>query len=192
MHYPKPSVINAATQVITAGGITFTEISSSLVVIGGGIFTIGPSATPTTDVFNSQTISIGPNGVGFGSTTVSYVPPSTATTQVVTAGGITFTEIGPSIVVIGGSTFTIGPSATPTTDVFASQTISIGLNGVGFAGTTIQYSPGATVLATATTVTPRVSLTKNGGPSGKSFQNWDILVVCELLGFWFWFQGYCN
>lgn len=132
---------NPATQVITAGGITFTEISSSLVVIGGSTFTIGPGATPTTDVFNGQTISIGSNGVGFGSTTVSYDPSPAAATQVVTAGGVTFTEIGSSIVVIGGSTFTIGPGAMPTTDIFNSQTISIGPNGVGLASTTVSYDP---------------------------------------------------
>jgi hypothetical protein len=60
---------NPITQAVTAGGVTFSEIGSSLVVIGGKTFTFGPGAKPTTDVYNGKTISIGPSGVGFKTTT---------------------------------------------------------------------------------------------------------------------------
>ncbi len=39
-------------------------------------------------------------------------------------------------VVIGGSTFTFGPGAHPTTEVYNRQTVTIGLNGMGFKTTT--------------------------------------------------------
>ena len=72
---------NPTTQEATAGGVTFSEIGSSLVDIGGSIFTIGPGATPTTDVYNGQTISIGPGGIGFATTTItSFTSNPTATT----------------------------------------------------------------------------------------------------------------
>lgn len=157
------------TQVVTAAGITFSEIGSSLVVIGGSTFTVGPGATPTTDVYNGQTISIGPGGVGIGSTTIA--PP--AQTQAITAGGITFSEIGSSLVIIGSSTFTIGPGATPTTDVYDGQTISIGPSGVGFASTTVPYvRPSSTLLTT------------NGALSGRGFRSWHVLSLCVLIGVW--------
>jgi hypothetical protein len=60
---------NPTTQAVSAGGITFSEIGSSLVVIGGSTFTFGPEAPSTTEVYNGQTITIGPNGVGFKTTT---------------------------------------------------------------------------------------------------------------------------
>ena len=60
---------NVPTSTITAGGITFSEIGSTLVVIGGTTYTIGPGAKTTTEVYNGQTISIGPGGVGFKTTT---------------------------------------------------------------------------------------------------------------------------
>lgn len=72
---------NPTTQAITAGGITFTEIGST-VVIGGSTYTIGPGAKPTTISFNSETISIGPGGVGFSTTTfvtVTSAPAATTT-----------------------------------------------------------------------------------------------------------------
>ena len=157
------------TQAVTAGGITFSEIGSSLVVIGSSTFTVGPGATPTTDIYNGQTISIGPGGVGIGGSTT--IAPPTQQTQAITAGGITFSEIGSSLVVIGSSTFTIGPSATPTTDVFDGQTISIGPSGVGLASTTIPYvGPSSTLLTT------------NGAPSGKSLSSWHGLALCVLIG----------
>ena len=62
---------NPATQTVTAGGVTFAEIGASLVDIGGTTFTIGPGATPTTDVFDGQTISLGPGGIGFATTTIT-------------------------------------------------------------------------------------------------------------------------
>ncbi|KAI9775688.1 MAG: hypothetical protein M1839_000955 [Geoglossum umbratile] len=54
---------------ITAGGITFFA-GSSIAVIEGTTFTTGPGATPTSKVVNGQTISIGPSGIGFATTTV--------------------------------------------------------------------------------------------------------------------------
>jgi hypothetical protein len=159
------------TQAITAGGITFSEIGSSLVVIGSSTFTVGPGATPTTDIYNGQTISIGPGGVGIGGSTT--IAPPAQQTQAITAGGITFSEIGSSLVVIGSSTFTIGPGATPTMDVFDGQTISIGPSGIGLASTTIPYiGPSSTLLTT------------NGTSSGKSLSSWHCLALCVLIGGW--------
>jgi hypothetical protein len=122
------------TQLGLIGGLSVTEIGSTLAVVDGTTLTIGPGATPTTAVINGQTVTIGSSGLGIGGATLTF--PFNPTTQAVTAGGVTFSEVGSSLVVIGGSTFTFGPGAKPTTDVFNGQTISIGPSGVGFKTTT--------------------------------------------------------
>lgn len=75
---------NPATQVFTAGGITFSEIGS-LVDIGGKTFTIGSSMT-TTDFYNGQSISLGPGGVGFKTTTVTATSGSSPTSSAESTG----------------------------------------------------------------------------------------------------------
>ncbi|RDW69643.1 hypothetical protein BP6252_08663 [Coleophoma cylindrospora] len=130
------------TQIGIAGGLGVTEIGSSIVVIQSTTFTIGPNAGTTTAVIMGNTISANPSAIEIGTTTIlSY--PLNPTTQAVTAGGVTFSEIGTSLVVLGGTTFTIGPGAKTTTDVYNSQTISIGPGGVGFKTTTV-VPPSAT------------------------------------------------
>ncbi|KAE8440590.1 hypothetical protein EG329_007048 [Mollisiaceae sp. DMI_Dod_QoI] len=69
----------SATHTLTAGSITFSQIGSSLVVIGSQTFTVGPGASPTTDVYAGQTISIGPSGIGFATTTFTSFGTSTGT-----------------------------------------------------------------------------------------------------------------
>lgn len=68
--------LQAATQTITAEGVTFSEIGSSLAVIGGSTYTIGSGAPTITAVYHSFTLSIGPGGVGFPTTTVGGPPPT--------------------------------------------------------------------------------------------------------------------
>ncbi|KAI9713715.1 MAG: hypothetical protein M1812_006553 [Candelaria pacifica] len=120
----------------TVNGIPLA-IGSSIAVINGTTFLIGPGATPTTDLINGQTISIGPNGIGFASTTIpipnASISPSLRFT---TVNGITL-ALGSSIAVINGTTFGIGPGATPTIDVINGQTVSLGPGGVGFSSTTV-------------------------------------------------------
>ncbi|KAL3427349.1 f-box and wd domain protein [Phlyctema vagabunda] len=66
--------LNPTSRAVTAGGITLTEVGSSRVVIGGSTYTVGNGAPTTTRTINGETISIGPGGVGFSTTTV--VPAS--------------------------------------------------------------------------------------------------------------------
>jgi len=122
------------TQLGIVGGLSVTEVGSSLAVVDGVTLTIGPGATPTTAVINGHTVAAGSSGVSIGGATLTF--PFNPTTQAVTAGGITFSEVGSSLVVIGGTTFTFGPGAKPTTDIYNGQTISIGPSGVGFKTTT--------------------------------------------------------
>jgi hypothetical protein len=131
----------SATQIGIAGGLTVSEIGSTLAVISGTTFTIGPGATTTAAVINGKTISVGPSGIGLASTTLAY--PLNPTTQAITAEGVNFLEVGSTIAVIGGTTFTFGPGAKTTTDVYNGQTISIGPGGIGFATTTIVPSTAA-------------------------------------------------
>ncbi|KAH8808915.1 hypothetical protein F5884DRAFT_645521, partial [Xylogone sp. PMI_703] len=124
-----------ATLLGIVGGLTITEIGASNAVISGTVFTIGPEATPVTAVIDGRTITAGPLGLDLGKTTLVY--PLNPTTQTITAGGVTLSEIGTSVVVILGTTYTIGPQAKTTSAVvYSGLTISIGPGGVGFPTTT--------------------------------------------------------
>jgi hypothetical protein len=159
------------TQLGIAGGVSVTEIGSTLAIISGQTFTIGPFASLTTTIINGHTITAGPSGLGVEGTTLAY--PFNPTTQAITAGGITYSEIGPSLVVIGGTTFTIGPGAKPTTDIYNGQTISIGPGGVGFATTTVPPLTSTPTSAVSAQVTGKGK--KNGGESLRPV--WGVLGV---------------
>jgi len=119
-----------ALSAVTAGGLTFS-VGSTAAVISGTTYAIGGDASPMTRVIDGQTLSFGPGGVSFASTTV----PAAVLSQV-TAGGVTF-AVGSTEAVISGMTFAIGNGASATTTVVEGQTVSFGPNGVGFATTTI-------------------------------------------------------
>lgn len=158
------------TQLGVVGGVSITEIGSTLAVVDGVTITIGPGVKPMTTVINGHTLTIGPSGLGVGSATLSF--PFNPTTQAVTAGGITFSEIGSTLVVLGGKTYTIGPGAKPTTDVYNGQTISIGPNGVGFKTTTFT---GATATSTSTKK-------KNGAAGLRARKVYGVLGTCIVVG----------
>jgi hypothetical protein len=165
------------TQVLTAAGLTFSEIGSSVVVIGSSTITLGAQATPTTEVVDGVTVSIGPGGVGIGSTTIA--PPAAATqTRAVTAGGITFSEVGSSLVVIGTRTFTMGPGAAATTDVYDGVTVSIGPGGVGFASTTVAY------VAPTGTGAGEVFVTTSGASEERFSRGRYVLAIAVFVGAW--------
>ena len=110
-----PSTVAINTLTITpAAGATTT------VTVDGGVFVINPSQI-----------------IGAGSTVDRPVPapgaflPTSTSTNV---GGLPVV-ITSSQAIIGGATFSIGP--TPTTVTIDGQTISIGLNGVGFVGQSV-------------------------------------------------------
>ena len=159
----------SGTELGIVGGVSVTELGSTLAVVDGVTLTVGPNATPTTTVINGHTLTIASSGLGINGATLSF--PFNPTTQAVTAGGITFSEIGSSLVVIGGTTFTFGAGAKPTTDVFNGQTITIGPNGVGFKTTTFT---GATATST--------SKKKNAAAGLRARKVYGVLAACIVVG----------
>ncbi|PMD30620.1 hypothetical protein L207DRAFT_520113 [Hyaloscypha variabilis F] len=157
------------TQLGIVGGVSVTEVGSTLAVVDGVTLTVGPNATPTTTVINGHTVTIASSGLGVNGATLSF--PFNPTTQAVTAGGITFSEIGSSLVVIGGTTFTFGAGATPTTDVYDGQTITIGPHGVGFKTTTFTG-------ATATSTHKK----KNAAAGLRARKLYGVLGTCIVFG----------
>jgi len=115
---------------VTAGGLTFS-VGSTAAIISGTTYEIGGAVSPMTKVIGGQTISFGPGGVGFASTTV----PVAALSQV-TAGGLIF-AVGSMEAIISGTTYAIGNGASATTTVIGGQTVSFGPDGVGLASTTV-------------------------------------------------------
>ncbi|PQE13765.1 hypothetical protein CJF31_00005240 [Rutstroemia sp. NJR-2017a BVV2] len=169
-----------ATQAITAGGITFSEIGSTLAVIDGTTFNFGPSAKPTSLTVNGQSISIGPGGIGFASTTFRGIA-QTPTTQAITAGGITFSEVGSTLAVINGTTFTFGLGAQPTSHTFNGQTISIGPQGIGFATTTFTGTTN-TKSGSAKSTSTSVRGQEDDNGVGILTPTFGILGACFLVG----------
>lgn len=164
---------NSGLQLGIVGGISVTEIGSSIAVIDGTTLIVGPGAQSTTATIDGKAITAGPEGLGVGGTTLNY--PFNTITQVITAGGITFSEIGSTLVNIGGTTFTIGSGARITTNTYNGQTISLGPEGVGFKTTTLTATSGSTPTSSVTATGK-----KNG--AGNSGPYCGFLGICIALG----------
>ncbi|CAF9917028.1 MAG: hypothetical protein HETSPECPRED_003077 [Heterodermia speciosa] len=123
------NMITPAPSSITAEGV-LVSVGSSAVVIGSRTY---PLQSPTSIIYNGHSISIGPNGVGMASTTIAL--PSIPTFSTVTEGALTLL-VNPSEAVIQGHSYLLTQGAAPITTVIEGQSISIGPDGVAFAGTT--------------------------------------------------------
>ncbi|EMR86868.1 hypothetical protein ACHAPC_002353 [Botrytis cinerea] len=121
-------------QIGIVGGLSVTEVGSSIAIISNITFTIGPDATPTKTVISGESISADQNGLVLAGTILTN--PLILATHPVTMSDITFTQIGSSLAVIDGTTFTFGPGASPTSHTFTQHTIKVGSNGIEFAKTT--------------------------------------------------------
>ncbi|KAH9213540.1 hypothetical protein DL95DRAFT_524390 [Leptodontidium sp. 2 PMI_412] len=172
----------SGTQYAVAGGLSVSEIGSTLAVVNGMTLTVGPGTTPMTTVIGGQTIIAGPNGLVIGGATLTM--PFNPTTQAATAGGITFSQVGASVAVIGGKTYTFGPGAQQTTTVINGQTISIGPGGIGFKTTTFTAMTSETATAQSTS-----KRKKNGaGRLGIGFGVWGMGVwISVAMGYFVWF-----
>ncbi|KAL2070314.1 hypothetical protein VTL71DRAFT_13340 [Oculimacula yallundae] len=160
------------TQYAVAGGLSISEVGSTLAVINGMTLTLGPGTTPMTTTIGGQSIVAGPNGLVIGGATLTI--PFNPTAQAVTAGGITFSQVGASVAVIGDKTYTFGPGAQQTTTVVNGQTISIGPGGIGFKTTTFTAMT-STSKPTETSLAKSTSKKKSGaGRLGYEFGVWGI------------------
>ena len=126
------NTLTPSTSTTVINGITLS-LSPSNIIVSGTTYPIPPSSHPKTFTLNSETISIGPNGIGFPSTTLI---PAIASPSVTVINGITF-SLYPSDVVISGTTYPIGPDSTPETITMGNEGVSLGPGGVGLARTTV-------------------------------------------------------
>ena len=116
--------IYVPTPTTTTLGNIAVVVSSSIAVIGGSSFTLGPSTTIAT--ISGQTFTIGPSTIAAASQTLA-VPTLPSPTEVVVAGGDLITAIGASVLVIHGTTLTYSTSTLLTLD---GETITLGPGGV--------------------------------------------------------------
>jgi hypothetical protein len=100
---------NPTTTSVTAGGITFQEIGSTIAIIGGTTYNIGPNATPMTEVFDGKTISIGPSGIGFSSTT--FVQSKSTSTRTSTSVSVSEKVTGTGTTTAAGAAHTTKKSS---------------------------------------------------------------------------------
>ncbi|KAK3991337.1 hypothetical protein QBC44DRAFT_52583 [Cladorrhinum sp. PSN332] len=149
---------------ITGGGVIYPPtpttttlanvpvvITSSIAVIGGSSFTLGPTRT-TTAVVSGKTFTINPSGVAVETQTFA-LPSNPTPTEVVVAGGELITAIGPSVLVIKSTTITYGPSSLLTTQV-GDEKLTLGPGGVTLgSGEVITAKPGESQFAIAGGVT---------------------------------------
>lgn len=151
------------------GGVPVVVVSS-IAIVGGTSFTLGP--TPTTAIVSSQTFTIGPSAVAAASRTMP-LPTYPLPTEVVVAGGELITAIGRSVVVIQGTTYTYPAAAsspTGTTDTTTTTTIAIdddttitlGPGGATVGGTLTLGGPGAAPRDTQLAMVGGATLTKIG------------------------------
>jgi hypothetical protein len=163
---------NTGTQLGIAGGVSVTQIGQSVGVVSSTSLTVGPQAVPTTVIIKTYTITANSEGLGLAGITLSY--PFNPSTRVVTAGGITFSEIGSTIVVVGGSTYTIGAGSKPTSTIFNGQTISFGPGGIGFSTTTLVSA------TSSSTSTPAEQTSKESGV-GALKPIYGLLGACMVI-----------
>ena len=62
----------SGTQHGIVGGLSITELGSTLAVIDSVTLTIGPNATSTTTVINGHTLTIDSTGLGVGCATLTF------------------------------------------------------------------------------------------------------------------------
>ncbi|OWP02208.1 hypothetical protein B2J93_5595 [Marssonina coronariae] len=137
----------AGTQYAVAGGVYISEIGSTLAVVNGVTFTVGPGSTPLTTMIAGQKIIAGPSGIDGAGNVLEY--PFNQKPQRITAGGITFSKVGNSLAIIGGKTYRYGPGATQVTTTIDGKVVRFGPNGIGFASTTFV---GSKLTSASTTV----------------------------------------
>lgn len=192
-----PTVEVIAGQTVTAGAADNgnpnvpqyqTLTASSLIITQVFI------SSSTYAIFSGQTFALGVDGLSTLSAGMT-IPPDPSGAVVITAGGITLTEVGSTLAVINGTTYTIGPNATPTTAVIDGQTVSFGPNGIGFATTTVvPTSPsGSSSISissgggdSSSSVSATASPTKKGS-AGRAWDRQHMAVswtVCMGLGVW--------
>ena len=116
---------------VTANGLTF-EVGATQAVISDTTYALGAGAPTRTLTLGSQTVVVGPSGIGVPGQTIA---PKQAT-AVVTAGGVTITYDN-SEAIVGSSTYRIGLGASQTLITVDGKTISLGANGVGLSSSTI-------------------------------------------------------
>jgi hypothetical protein len=84
---PKAGPTDTTYEIV--GGATITQVGSSVVVIGGTTYTVGPGTGKTTTMIGGETVTIGPDGVTvstlsfsypFGPTVVTTLKPSPTAT----------------------------------------------------------------------------------------------------------------
>ncbi len=114
------------------GGVS-VAVSSSIAVIGGTTFTLGPTSIVTT--IQGQAVTIGPSGIGIGTQTIPLTSAPTPT-KIVIAGGELITAIGQSVLVVQGTTITYGPGSSSVT-VIDNDSVTVGPSGVTVHGTTL-------------------------------------------------------
>jgi hypothetical protein len=105
-------------------------VSSTVAIIGGSSFTLGP--TPTTAVVSGKTFTVGPSTIAGGSQTLP-LPTLPSPTEVVVAGGDLITAIGSSVLVIHGTTLTYamtGGADDSTTVTVDDDVLTLGRGGI--------------------------------------------------------------
>jgi len=127
-----------ATSVVILGGEIISALGASQAVIGSSTFNYGDGSQLETEVFNGETITIGPMGIAYGSTTLGGAS-NPSRLQLGIAGGVAITQVGSTLAVVDGTTYTISPSATPITKVVNGKEVTIGPSGIAVGGATITY-----------------------------------------------------
>ena len=119
---------------MTLDGLTIA-LDAKKAVIQGTTYAIDPGSTPTSIPVGDETLSLGPDGVGFPATTISPPGPG-GTFSLLTIDGVTV-SLNPTNAVLDDKTYSIGNGAKATTVVVGNETVSLGPGGAGFPFTAI-------------------------------------------------------
>ena len=85
---PNQPKLPSTLSPVTVDGLTFSMDASEM-VLSSTTYLIGSAATPTTVVVGNETLSLGPSGVAFPSSTIAVEPTTNASGQAFTGGAST-------------------------------------------------------------------------------------------------------
>ncbi|KIV93875.1 hypothetical protein PV10_05054 [Exophiala mesophila] len=174
-HDPRVIRPQSSTTVVTTGQWTLT-VASSVAVISGTTYRIGPGAHATSVDVGGSTVSIGPGGIGLPQETGATTGPGAGRYMIYTVDGHTY-SVGRSEAIIGSTTYRVDSGAPQTTTVIGGQTVSLGPGGVGLASTTL--GPTEVPSSTSSGAASTQSSSDNAAPRSVS-----RIPYSELLGWY--------
>ena len=162
--FPLNVAVTPAPVVTTVNGVAIS-LGPFAAVIGSQTHSFTSGKVPSTVVYNSQTISLGPNGIALARTTIAALAQPTF--SVYQKDGI-IVSMAASMAVVAGHTYSLSPGMKAFTTIVNGQVVTVSSNGVLVPGATFPVPMPTPTFSVAS----RGSLTFSVNPSEAVIQGY--------------------